>query len=122
MSVGGFNWNELTTQDAQAAVDFYEKVFGFTHEEMPMPAGGSYIVLKSGDLRRGGIFKARDASMPTLWMQYVKVADCDASAARAARLGAQVLVTPSDIAGVGRFAMFVDPQGAALAVMKPNDA
>ena len=80
---------------------------------------GTYHVLKQGDAMRAGLFKATDASMPTMWLQYVKVDDCDASAAKAEGLGASIVAPPSDIPGVGRFAVFTDPLGAALAVMKP---
>jgi predicted enzyme related to lactoylglutathione lyase len=120
-SVGSWLWNELSTQDDKKALAFYEKVFGFSHDEMPM-AQGVYHVLKQGDKMRGGLTKAMDASTPAMWMQYVKVADCDASAAKATSLGARVVVPPSDIPTVGRFAMFIDPQGAALAVMRPTAA
>ena len=119
--VGSWLWNELSTQDDKKALAFYEKVFGFSHDEMPM-AQGVYHVLKQGDKMRGGLTKAMDASTPAMWMQYVKVADCDASAAKATSLGARVVVPPSDIPTVGRFAMFIDPQGAALAVMRPTAA
>ncbi len=115
--VGSWYWNELTTRDDKAALAFYEKVFGFTHDAMPMPQG-SYHILKQGDKMRGGLTKAMDASTPSMWMQYVKVADCDASAAKATGLGARQVVPPTDIPNIGRFAMFIDPQGAALAVMK----
>lgn len=116
--LGGWFWNELTTQHDAAALAFYEKVFGFDHDTMPTPNGGNYHVLKQGGAMRAGIAQASDASMPTMWLQYVKVADCDASAAKAVQLGASVVVPPSEIPGIGRVAMFIDPQGAALAVMK----
>ena len=119
--VGAWYWNELSTQDDKKALAFYEKTFGFTHDEMPMPQG-TYYLLKQGDKMRGGLCKAMDAATPAMWMQYVKVADCDASAAKATSLGARMVVPPSDIPAVGRFAMFIDPQGAALAVMKPAAA
>ncbi len=118
VATGGWYWNELTTQDDAAALAFYEKVFDFSHDAMPMPQG-TYNILKQGDKMRAGLFKAMDASMPTMWLQYVKVADCDASAEKAQGLGARIVVPPSDIPNVGRFSMFIDPQGAALAIMKP---
>ena len=116
---GSFIWNELTTQDEKAALAFYEKAFGFTHDAMPMPQG-TYYILKQGEQRRGGLCKAMAPSIPAMWMQYVSVADCDASAAKATGLGASIVVPPSDIPNIGRFAVFKDPQGAALAIMKPN--
>ena len=116
--IGSFICNELTTQDEQAALAFYEKAFGFAHDAKPM-AQGTYYVLKQGDAMRGGLCKAMHLSTPAMWAQYVKVDDCDATAAKAHALGAQSLVPPMDITGIGRFSMFSDPQGAVIAVMKP---
>ena len=73
---GGFLWNELATKDEKMALAFYEKVFDFTHDEMPMPEG-AYFVLKQGEQGRAGLYKAMHASMPTSWTPYVCVADCD---------------------------------------------
>ena len=49
---------------------------------------------------------------------YVAVADCDASAAKAKSLGAQVVVPPEDIPKVGRLSVLIDPLGAAFAVFR----
>ena len=116
---GGFIWNELATQDEKMALAFYEKVFGFTHDAMPMP-DGTYFVLKQGDKGRAGLYKSMDATMPTQWTPYVCVADCDATADQGEGLGATVVVPPTDIPGVGRLAMFIDPQGASFAILKPE--
>ena len=117
--VGGWIWNELTTQDEKTAIAFYEKAFGFDHDAMEMP-DGAYYVLKHGGKGRAGVMKAPDPSVPTMWTPYVCVDDADAQAARARELGATLVVPPADIPGVGRFAVFVDPQGAGLAILKPN--
>jgi predicted enzyme related to lactoylglutathione lyase len=117
--VGGWIWNELTTQDEQTALAFYEKVFGFDHDAMDM-ADGTYYVLKQGGKGRAGLVKAPAASVPTMWTPYVCVDDADARAARARELGATLVVAPADIPDVGRFAVFVDPQGAGLAILKPS--
>ena len=59
--------------------------------------------------------------MPTMWLPYVHVADCDSSVAKAKKLGAsEVVVPPTDIPGVGRFAIVIDPQGAPIAMLKPQ--
>lgn len=118
---GGFIWDELGTQDEKMALAFYEKVFAFTHDAMPMPQG-TYYVLKQADKGRAGLFKAMDASMPTMWTPYVCVADCDATVAKATSLEATVCVPATDIPGVGRLAMFNDPQGASIAILKPDPA
>ena len=118
---GGWIWNELSTHDDKMALAFYEKVFAFTDEAMEM-ADGPYHVLKQGDKGRAGLYKAMHPGMPTMWTPYVCVADCDASAAKATSLGATVAVPPTDVTGVGRLAMFNDPQGATIAVLEPDPA
>jgi len=83
---------------------------------------GAYFVLKQGERGRAGLYKATHASMPTSWTPYVCVADCDKTTEQAKSLGATTLVPPSDIPNVGRLAMFVDPQGAMFAILKPDPA
>jgi predicted enzyme related to lactoylglutathione lyase len=58
------------------------------------------------------------ASVPSFWMPYFQVADCDGAAAKATELGAKVMVGPQDIPSTGRFAIVQDPQGAVFAVFK----
>jgi predicted enzyme related to lactoylglutathione lyase len=117
-AVGDWVWNELWTPDPTAALAFYKNVFGFGHDSMPMP-GGEYLMLKSADGKsRAGITPGRPEA-PPLWLPYLKVADCDATVAKAQSLGARaVLMPPTDIPGVGRFAILEDNQGAAIAVIK----
>ena len=58
------------------------------------------------------------AAVPSYWMPYFQVADCDASTAKATGLGASVMAPPQDIPKTGRFAILNDPQGAMFAVFK----
>lgn len=120
IAVGDWCWNELWTPDVKKALAFYEKVFGYQHDAMDMGPQGTYYVLKTGDKRRGGVTRSSQPSAPPMWLPYVHVADCDATAAQAKKLGAQsIIVPPTDIPGVGRFAILIDSLGAAIAVLKP---
>lgn len=116
--MGGWYWNELWTPDAKTAVAFYEKVLGYTHDDMDMGEQGTYYLLKSQDRLRGGIFQSPDERTPPMWMPYVHVPDCDAIAAQAVKQGAAVFMPPTDVTGVGRIAAMFDPQGAAVAFIK----
>ncbi len=118
-AVGDWHWNELMTPDEKKAVAFYERVFGYTHDTMDMGPQGTYYILKKGDIMRGGLMHSPMPDTPPLWVPYVAVADCDATAAKAKALGAQVIVPPTDIPNVGRFATLLDAQGACIAFMKP---
>jgi len=115
---GNWYWNELWTTDAERALAFYESSFGYTHDVMDMGDQGSYFVLNASGKPRGGIFQSPDAQVPPMWLPYVHVEDCDASAARAGELGAKVFMPATDVPGVGRFAAMFDPQGAAIAIIR----
>jgi len=47
------------------------------------------------------------------------VTSCDGTVEKAKKLGAKMVVPPTDIPNVGRFSMMFDPQGAFLAVLQP---
>jgi len=118
---GSFHWNELWTRDPKASLAFYESVFGYTHQEFPMPHG-TYYVLHNGEEARGGVMKAPASDVPTAWLQYVTVEDCDAALARAQQNGATLVGDPTDAEGVGRFGIFRDPLGGMIGVIKPANA
>jgi uncharacterized protein len=119
--IGDWHWNELMTPDEKKALAFYEGVFGYTHDSMDMGPQGTYYLLKKGEVMRGGLMRSPMPDTPPLWVPYVAVADCDATADKASSLGAQVIVPPTDIPNVGRFATLIDAQGACIAFMKPFD-
>jgi hypothetical protein len=117
---GGWVWNELWTTDAKAALAFYERAFGYSHDVMDMGEQGSYFILKGPDgKQRGGLMQSTMPGVPSMWLPYVHVADCDASTEKARSLGAKkVVVPPTDIPGIGRFAVLLDPLDAAVAMIK----
>ena len=115
---GTWCWNELWTPDEKKALAFYEGVFGYTHDSMDMGPQGTYYLLKKDGISRGGLMRSVEPKAPPMWLPYVAVDDCDAQAAKAKTLGAQVVAGPQDIPNVGRFAVLVDPLGAAVAVIK----
>lgn len=115
---GHVDWNELLTSDPAKAVAFYEKVFGYTHEDMPMPQG-SYTILNRGGVPRAGLMQTPVPQLPSHWIQYFVVDDCDAAAARATRSGGQLKMPGMTVPEVGRFAVATDPLGAAFGLITP---
>ncbi len=118
-AVGDWHWNELMTPDEAKALAFYEKIFGYTHTSMDMGPQGQYHVLTKDGVRRAGLMHSPMPDTPPLWMPYVAVADCDATAAKAKQLGARIIAGPRDVPQVGRFAALLDAQGAALGFIQP---
>ena len=116
---GALCWSELTTRDTKAAVSFYTKLFGWTAKHSTPDAGVEYTEFSNRGQTGVGMLAMPTqvpASVPSYWMPYFQVGDCDVSTARATELGASVMVPPRDIPQTGRFAILNDPQGAMFAV------
>ena len=116
---GAFCWDELAAHDPVKAVAFYSQ-FGFTEEKMEMPGFGTYHVLNSDGKPRAGVMKHPMPEAPQAWTPYVQVNDVDAICAKVTKLGGKVQVPANDVAGVGRVAVFTDPQGGWLGVLTPE--
>jgi uncharacterized protein len=122
---GRFIWYELITPDVAGAKRFYGDLVGWTAQDMPMPDGGGepYSVLSADGNGVGGMMNLGPAmkaqGMPPNWTGYVAVDDCDAAADKVKTLGGSVMRPPTDIPGIGRFAVIADPTGAVIAIMTP---
>src|SRR6267143_1041462 len=118
-----FCWNELGTNDTAKATEFYTNVFGWTANVQnfgPM----EYTIFNNGEKPAGGMYKLTPemGNVPPHWLVYFAVADCDATVEKAVSLGGKTMKPADDIPGIGRFAILLDPQGAAFAVIKLADA
>ncbi|MES9542026.1 VOC family protein [Actinomadura sp. NPDC000600] len=113
-------WTELASRDIDGARRFYGEVFGWKAVDRSYYAP-EYTNWKVGDWSVAGMVPLEEwwpADFDPHWIPYFWVSDCDATAARAAELGAVVHVPPIDIKP-GRFAVMTDPCGARLAVLTP---
>jgi uncharacterized protein len=119
--VNTFVWYDVMTSDTKAAADFYSKLMGWRVEASGMP-GAEYNLIYNGEAQVGGIMPIpEDAKdMPPVWMGYVGVGDVDEHATKVTQAGGKVWREPSDIPGVGRFAVVADPHGAGFILFKGN--
>lgn len=118
-AAGHFCWNELASKDPAASVKFYTQIGGFTTKSMDMGPGGTYHLLESDGKSRAGVMAQQMPNQPHTWLPYVQVANADQTADKAKRLGATIVVPPTQIPNVGRFSIFVDAQGAATGILQP---
>ena len=114
---GHVSWNELVTTDVAAAKTFYTGLFGWKTEAFG--SGMDYTLFKKGDTMVGGMMKCPQPGAPAHWLAYVTVEDVDAAAAKAGKLGGKMVAPPFDVPEVGRIAVVLDPQGAAIGLFKP---
>jgi uncharacterized protein len=126
-----FCWDELLTKDAARAGRFYTETFGWGVEKVDMGPTGTYTLFKrtgvkdemGGDKSAGGMMQAPpDAPHPSFWLAYVAVGDAAATVEKAKRLGGQVMAGPLPIPNVGTFAVLMDAQKAAIAILQPAPA
>jgi predicted enzyme related to lactoylglutathione lyase len=118
---GTLCWTELTTRDTKAAESFYTNLFGWTPKHSAPAAVMQYTEFSVNGQPSVGMMampSTMPASVPSYWMPYFQVDDCDAVTAKAKGLGANVMVAPQDIPSTGRFSIVADPQGAVFAVFK----
>lgn len=138
---GSLNFNGLNTRDVAGAKAFYGSVFGWEALELPggagmwrLPGYGNHLEQREPGLRermaQSGAPEGFEDVVATLnpitedqpdvsphWSVTFAVADADATAATAARLGGEVRVAPFDAPWV-RMTVISDPQGATFTASK----
>ncbi len=124
-SPGTFSWTDLNTTDQDGAKGFYSGLFGWEITDMPVGDDSVYSMAAIDGKWVAAISpqpqQQRDAGVPPAWNSYVTVEDADATAARAAELGASVHAPPFDVMEAGRMAVIQDPQGGWFLIWQPKD-
>ncbi|HEU4632196.1 MAG TPA: VOC family protein [Gemmatimonadaceae bacterium] len=118
--VGRFVWHDLMTTDPERAAGFYAALVGWTISVVPMGELGDYTMVHAGETAVGGIVPLDPAhGVASHWVPYVTVAEVNAACEHAAELGGAICVPPTDIPGIGRFAVLEDPEGAIFSPFAP---
>ncbi len=116
-----FPWHELYVANADAAIDFYDKVLGMGSKAMDMGEMGTYKMLTVNGTAVCGIMETTNLPHPNVpphWAVYLAVDDVDARLEKVRAHGGSVVVEPFDIPSVGRMALISDPQGAHIWLFK----
>ena len=138
---GSVSFNGLNTRDVASAKAFYRSLFGWEAlaagpgaEMWRLPGYGDYLERSDPGMRRrmaevgapdgfADVVAALSPidddqpDTPAHWDVTFAVEDADATAERAARLGATVLLAPFDAPWV-RMAVLADPQGATFIISR----
>ncbi|WP_037607046.1 VOC family protein [Streptacidiphilus rugosus] len=116
-------WIDLSTRDKNAAVNFYKGLFGWQvwSDEESYPMVGLADTMFGGVMDMGDMFPPE---VPSHWNPFFLVADVDAAAAAATKLGAEVMHGPVDVEMENgpRIAVVRDPQGATFGVFAPRES
>ncbi|MGI8466886.1 MAG: VOC family protein [Pyrinomonadaceae bacterium] len=132
---GEICWNELATNDSEAARKFYGELFGWKFETHNMECqneqqneqntGMAYTELSlDGKKQFGGMYQITKemGEMKPNWINYIAVDNVDESAAKVGELGGKICLPPMDIPNVGRFCVITDPSGATFSMITMKSA
>ena len=119
---GEFNWIELQTRNADAAVTFYRNTIGWQFRAERMPSGGTYWIGLSYGRPVCGVLTLennKDIGELDRWITYLHVDDLDDAIAKLQTCGGELIRAPWEVSGVGRVAMIRDPGGAEMGWVTP---
>jgi predicted enzyme related to lactoylglutathione lyase len=119
---GRFCWVDLAASDAEAAKEFYGRLFGWTAREQSAN-GGRFTRLRLSGRDVGSLYELKreqlQSGVPSHWTPYVRVGGVDDAARRAASLGGEVIVRPYTVVGIARVALILDSVGAPVGLWEP---
>lgn len=108
---------EIGGHDLESLTTFYRELFGWESEGFD----ANYRLVNPGASIAGGLMRCTD-DVPAYVTLYVAVDDLELALANAERLGGTRLVPPTQIPGVGWFAMFQDPEHNTIGLIRQNGA
>ncbi|ERN40167.1 putative enzyme [Rubidibacter lacunae KORDI 51-2] len=115
---GVFCWVDLATSDPDAAKPFYNQLFGWEFQDIPVENAPPYAMAFKGERRVAALFlmpeEMKDQNVSPHWQSYINVEDLDAALQRWQSEGGTVLVPACTILDSGRKAVVRDPTGAVV--------
>ena len=109
---------ELMSKDPARVADFYEKVFDWKTQHLPemnyrfVETGGQ------GGINGGIIQPPRPEPWPGNMTLYIDVEDLADYRQRIVAAGGKILIEEQDVAGMGAFSLFTDPEGRMMGLWK----
>jgi uncharacterized protein len=116
-------WVDSWQPDAEAAVSFYTKLFGWGAEDtMPPGTPGKHYMcrLRGRDVAAIATRPAKAPPTAPAWGTYVWVQNTENTAAKVVKAGGSVVMEPFPSLDGGRIAVVADPAGAVLGVWQPG--
>jgi len=111
-------WYDLMSTDPASTDTFYGGVFGWQVDaESTTPTG--YRAWSQQGQPFGGVLPWDVALGSGTWMPYVQISDLDQLVDLTEDLGGAVHVEPTEIPGIGRYAVVSDPTGAPVSLFEP---
>lgn len=113
---GHFVWHDLLTPDLEGASRFYQSCLGVVATPLSAETAHAHRQLQADGRDLAGILATNDPEHAALWLPYIAVEDVDATVARATAAQAHLWLEPTEVEGLGIFAVLSDPGRAIFAV------
>lgn len=115
-------WIELATHDWAAGKAFYQALFGWGADDMPMPEGHyTMLQIDGDDIAAMYPMPAEMEALPTHWTIYFAVDDVDATSKAVTQAGGEIIAGPHSVGDAGRMALCTDPEGCRFALWQGQD-
>lgn len=122
--LGGMGWIEYAARDVPRIRDFFTGLFGWSVRVKEFAHEGVYVTFTLAGDDVAGLLSARGltgGAGATGWSPVMRVADVDCTAAKAAEIGASVVIAPNGITGLGRHAMVAGPSQGRMSLLDMLD-
>jgi len=115
---------DITADDPDRAVAFYEKVFGWKITHWGDGGPMEYWLITTGESQPGidGGLSRRTEGDPPATTNTIGVDSLDDAMAAIRESGGEIIQERAPIPGVGWFAAFTDTEGNRFGLMQPDDS
>jgi predicted enzyme related to lactoylglutathione lyase len=107
---------EISGRDPERLQRFYGDLFGWKVDA----TNPEYGLVEAGDGIGGGIMRSPAGAPPHVTV-YVQVDSLEAALDRVGELGGEQLLGPTPIENVGAFALFRDPEGNVIGLLRTEE-
>ena len=114
-------WMELWAMDAEKMGAFYAPLGNYEVTRHEGPGERKEMRLASNGFPRAGILELERKDVPSTWLPYVRVKDVQMAVVVIVKAGGRIVVEPKPEIRNGKVAVFLDPLGAAVAVVEWKD-
>lgn len=115
---GDFIWMDLFARDMTQSARFYQQLAGYEVETRELSKGGQRLILNASDTARAGIVPLSENANRSGWLPYIKVNDVRATIKKINSAGGHIMVAPDKDLLDGNLAVFVDPLGGIMGIVK----
>jgi len=118
VAIGEFFWVDLFAHDVEKMTAFYALLAPYEVTSQAVTENISRTILRAHNLARAGIVAVDEEANRSAWVPYVRVEDVVATLEKVVEGGGFATVPPDENLLDGNLAVFVDPNGGVMGIVK----